>query len=117
MIVIRYVLLPLVGLGVVKVAIHLGWVGSDKLYQFNLLIQFALPPATTLGTKSLFYSTQINPCNICSSSLWKLNVDAGTMTQLHGVGENECSVLMLWTYALAPVALTIWSTLYMWFVG
>lgn len=42
---------------------------------------------------------------------------AGTITQLFGAGESECSVIMLWTYGLASVALTFWSTFFMWLVG
>ncbi|XP_057861984.2 protein PIN-LIKES 7 [Cryptomeria japonica] len=85
-ILVRFLMLPLVGLGVVKAAIYFGAVPADPLYRFILLIQFALPPAMNLGT----------------------------MTQLFGVGESECSVIFLWTYLLAAVAITIWSTFYMW---
>ncbi|CAI0381535.1 unnamed protein product, partial [Linum tenue] len=35
---------------------------------------------------------------------------------LFGAGESECSVIMLWTYALASVSLTLWSTCFMWLV-
>ncbi|KAG6704481.1 hypothetical protein I3842_07G135200 [Carya illinoinensis] len=40
----------------------------------------------------------------------------GTITQLFGAGESECSVIMLWTYALASISLTLWSTFFMWLV-
>ncbi|KAH7523359.1 hypothetical protein FEM48_Zijuj06G0002400 [Ziziphus jujuba var. spinosa] len=40
----------------------------------------------------------------------------GTITQLFGAGESECSVIMLWTYALASISLTFWSTFFMWLV-
>lgn len=52
-IVARYVALPLVGIFVVKGAIHFGLVQSDPLYQFVLLLQFAMPPAMNIGTESL----------------------------------------------------------------
>ncbi|XP_055803043.1 protein PIN-LIKES 3-like [Solanum dulcamara] len=84
--VIRYVALPLSGICVVKAARHFGLVGTDSLYQFVLLLQYALPSAMTIGT----------------------------ITQLFEVGESECSVIMLWNYALASVALTLWTTYYMW---
>jgi len=29
---------------------------------------------------------------------------SGTIAQLFGAGESECSVMMLWTYALASIA-------------
>ncbi|KAL5818890.1 hypothetical protein ACOSQ4_022732 [Xanthoceras sorbifolium] len=82
---IRYIALPIFGVGIVKAAIHFGLVKSDPLYQFVLLLQFSLPPA----------------------------INIGTMTQLFGAGKSECSVIMLWTYALASVALTLWSTLFL----
>jgi hypothetical protein len=39
---------------------------------------------------------------------------AGTITQLFGVGESECSVIFVWVYALASVAVTVWSAFFMW---
>ncbi|WRX09227.1 hypothetical protein QQP08_001714 [Theobroma cacao] len=41
----------------------------------------------------------------------------GTITQLFKAGESECSVIMLWTYGLASISLTLWSTVFMWLVG
>ena len=41
----------------------------------------------------------------------------GTITQFFGVGEKESSVILLLTYTLAPVALTLWSTLFLWLVN
>lgn len=46
---VRYIALPLIGIAVVKGAIHLGLVQHDPLYQFVLLLQFALPPAMNIG--------------------------------------------------------------------
>lgn len=48
--VVRYVAMPLSGICVVKAARHFGLVGSDSLYQFVLLLQYALPSAMTIGT-------------------------------------------------------------------
>ncbi|CAK9325092.1 unnamed protein product [Citrullus colocynthis] len=86
---VRYVALPLTGLFIVRGAAKLGWVGSDPLYLFVLLLQFAVPPAMNIGT----------------------------ITQLFGAGEAECSVILLWTYVLASISLTLWSTLFLWLVG
>ncbi|XP_028776754.1 protein PIN-LIKES 3-like [Neltuma alba] len=86
---VRYIFLPIMGALVVKGAIKIGLVNSDPLYQFVLLLQYALPPAMNIGT----------------------------MSQLFGGTESECSVIMLWTYALASVAVTLWSTYFMWFVS
>ncbi|XP_052196788.1 protein PIN-LIKES 3-like [Diospyros lotus] len=86
---VRYIFLPLVGIIVVKGAIHFGLVHPDPLYQFVLLLQYAVPPAMNIGT----------------------------ITQLFGAGQSECSVILLWTYALASVALTFWSTFFLWLVA
>ncbi|KAJ0040194.1 hypothetical protein Pint_28769 [Pistacia integerrima] len=82
---VRYIVLPLLGIVIVKGAVRVGMVHSHPLYQFVLLLQYAVPPAMNIGT----------------------------VTQLFGAGESECSVVMLWTYAVAPVSLTLWSTLFM----
>ncbi|KAI8030633.1 Protein PIN-LIKES 5 [Camellia lanceoleosa] len=83
---VRYVLLPLIGIGVVRAASSLGFLPSDPLYHYVLMIQFALPPAMNIGT----------------------------MTQLFDVAQEECSVLFLWTYLVACLSLTVWSTIFMW---
>ncbi|XAR61498.1 hypothetical protein NMG60_11015940 [Bertholletia excelsa] len=85
----RYVVLPLTGIIIVKGALHFGIVHHNPLYQFVLLLQFALPPAMNIGT----------------------------ITQLFGAGESECSVIMVWTYALASISLTIWTTIFLWLVA
>ncbi|KAK4347540.1 hypothetical protein RND71_033879 [Anisodus tanguticus] len=87
--VVRYVALPLCGIVVAKAARHFGLVGSDPLYHFVLLLQYELPSAMTIGT----------------------------ITQLFGVGESECSLIMLWNYSVASVALTLWTSYYMWFLS
>ncbi|KAG0459308.1 hypothetical protein HPP92_022436 [Vanilla planifolia] len=87
-IIVRYLLLPLIGVAIVKGAIHAGLVHADPLYQFVLLVQYAVPPAMNIGT----------------------------ITQLFG-GESECSVIFLWAYAFASVSLTLWSTFFMWLVS
>lgn len=86
---VRYIFLPIIGVVVVQGAIKFGLVQPDPLYQFVLLIQYAVPPAMNIGT----------------------------MAQLFGSGgESECSVIMLWSYALASIAVTLWSTFFMWLV-
>lgn len=39
------------------------------------------------------------------------------MTQLFDVAQEECSILFLWTYLVAALALTVWSTIYMWILS
>ncbi|XP_044469796.1 protein PIN-LIKES 7-like [Mangifera indica] len=83
---VRYIILPVIGIWIVKGASTLGFLPSDPLYHFVLMIQFTVPPAMNIGT----------------------------MTQLFEVAQEECSVLYLWTYLVAALALTSWSTVYMW---
>lgn len=87
--VIRFILLPLCGIAIIKFAIHFGLLGSHSLYHFVLLLQYALPSAMGIGT----------------------------ITQLFEVGETECSVLMLWNYSVASFAVTLWATVYMWILS
>ncbi|WOL18192.1 protein PIN-LIKES 7-like [Canna indica] len=86
---VRFVILPLCGIAVVKAAYELGFVTHDPLYRYVLMIQFTVPPAMNIGT----------------------------MAQLFDVGQEECSVIFLWTYVAAAVALTFWSTIYMWILS
>ncbi|KAJ6939946.1 protein PIN-LIKES 1-like [Populus alba x Populus x berolinensis] len=88
-IVVRYIALPLIGIFIVRGALRFGFIPQDPLYQFILLLQFAVPPAMNMGT----------------------------ITQLFGAGETECSVIILWAYALASISLTLWSTFFMWLVA
>uniref|UniRef100_A0ACD5XTA9 Uncharacterized protein n=1 Tax=Avena sativa TaxID=4498 RepID=A0ACD5XTA9_AVESA len=82
---IRYVALPVIGIAVVHAAHGVGFLPHDPLYRYVLMMQFALPPAMNIGT----------------------------MAQLFDVGQEECSVIFLWTYLVAAVALTTWSTVFM----
>lgn len=88
-IVVRYMILPGLGIGVVKAAAYLGLLPSDPLFHFVLMVQYTLPPAMNIGT----------------------------MTQLVDVAQDECSVLFLWTYIAAAFALTAWSTVFMWILS
>ncbi|CAL5065997.1 unnamed protein product [Urochloa decumbens] len=83
---VRYVILPLVGVAVVRAARDMGFLPPDPLYQYTLMMHFAVPPAMSIGT----------------------------MSQLYDVGQEECSVILLWTYLVAALALTVWSTVFMW---
>ncbi|KAI5423366.1 hypothetical protein KIW84_046363, partial [Lathyrus oleraceus] len=87
-IVVIYIALPTIGICIVKGAVHFNFISSDPLYQFVLLLHYAVPPA----------------------------VSASTMTQLLGVGQSECSLIMFATYSSAPILLTLWCTVFMWLV-
>lgn len=86
---VRFIFSPLAGIGVVKAAHHLGFLPPDPLYQFALMLQFAVPPAMSVGT----------------------------ITEFFDVAQEECSFLMLWTYLIGVFSLTIWSTVYMWILS
>ncbi|KAJ1694558.1 hypothetical protein LUZ63_011256 [Rhynchospora breviuscula] len=83
---IRYLVLPIIGIGVVKLAYELGFLPHDPMYRYVLMIQFTVPPAMNIAT----------------------------MAQLFDVGHEESSVIFLWTYLVAAIALTAWSTVFMW---
>ncbi|CAE5986491.1 unnamed protein product [Arabidopsis lyrata] len=82
---VRYIIMPIIGIGIVLTAANLGFLPADPLFQYVLMLQFTLPPAMNIGT----------------------------MTQLYNVAQDECSVLMLWTYLVAILALTVWSTIFL----
>lgn len=46
----RYILLPISGVFIVRGAYKLNLVTSEPLYQFVLLLQYAVPPAMNLGS-------------------------------------------------------------------
>ncbi|CAJ1942193.1 unnamed protein product [Sphenostylis stenocarpa] len=75
-IVARLVLLPAIGLFVVKGAANFGLLPLDPLFQYVLVMQYALPPAMNIST----------------------------MAQLFDVGTEEFSVILLWTYGAASIA-------------
>ena len=48
----RYIVLPMIGVAAVKVALQFGLVDNNPLYQFVLLLQYAVPPAMNIGMLS-----------------------------------------------------------------
>ena len=46
---VRFIFLPLLGIMIVKGALRFGLVHPDPLFQFVLLLQYAVPPAINLG--------------------------------------------------------------------
>ncbi|KAE8707181.1 Kinase superfamily protein isoform 1 [Hibiscus syriacus] len=83
---VRFIILPIAGVCVVKAAGNLGFLPSNPLFHFVLMVQFTLPPAMNIGT----------------------------MTHFFNVGQDECSVLFLCTYLASALALTSRSTVFMW---
>ncbi|WVZ55296.1 hypothetical protein U9M48_005972 [Paspalum notatum var. saurae] len=84
-IVIRFVLLPTCGISIVTAATKLGFLPESPLYGYILLLQSTVPPAMSIGT----------------------------IAQLFDVGEEECSIIFLWTHPVAALALMLWSTVFM----
>ncbi|CAD6209374.1 unnamed protein product [Miscanthus lutarioriparius] len=66
-------------------ATKLGLLPKSPLYRYVLLLQSTVPPAMSVGT----------------------------IAQLFDVGEEECSIIFLWTHLVAALALTLWSTVFM----
>lgn len=62
---VRYVALPVTGILIVRGAAKFGWVGSDPLYLFVLLLQFAVPPAMNIGKKYSACSLHNFDCELC----------------------------------------------------
>lgn len=89
LIIVRYIALPAIGIAVVKAANALGFLPPDPMYQFVLMVQYTLPPAMSIGI----------------------------MTQLFDVGQEECSVIMFWTYSAAALALAVWYAVFMWILS
>ncbi|XP_014632844.1 uncharacterized protein [Glycine max] len=87
-IMVKFLALPAIGIGIVKGAAHFNLIHHDPLYQFVLLLQYALPPAIVVST----------------------------ITQMFGFGEGECSAIMLATYSCSAILLTLWCTMFMWLV-
>ncbi|EFJ16922.1 hypothetical protein SELMODRAFT_115659 [Selaginella moellendorffii] len=81
----RLLLLPITGLIVVKLAFSMGLVPADPLFHFVLLLQFTMPTA----------------------------INVGTMTQLFGVGQTECSIILFWCYTSSVVFLTLWTMIFL----
>lgn len=55
-VVARYIALPLAGIVIVKGLMRLNVVQADPLYEFVLLIQYAVPPAMNMGKVTNFIS-------------------------------------------------------------
>ncbi|CAK9321355.1 unnamed protein product [Citrullus colocynthis] len=89
LIIARYIALPAIGIVIVKAARGLGFLPLDPMYQFLLMVQYTLPPAMSISI----------------------------MTQLFGLGQEECSVIMFWTYLAAALALALWYALFMWILS
>lgn len=85
-IIARLFVLPVIGFFIVREAAKLGLLPVDPLFQYILVMQYAMPPAMNIST----------------------------MAQLFDVGNEECSVILLWTYSAAAIALTTWSTFLLW---
>ncbi|KMT17135.1 hypothetical protein BVRB_2g040480 [Beta vulgaris subsp. vulgaris] len=87
-IVVRYIFLPGLGFLIVRGAVHVGIIDHDPLFMYVLLFQHVVPPAMSIST----------------------------ITEMFESGDNEGSVILLWTYALAPIFLTLWSAFYLWVI-
>ncbi|KMZ61959.1 hypothetical protein ZOSMA_49G00280 [Zostera marina] len=83
---VKFIMLPIIGILVIKGASYLGVLPDDPLFKYTLLLQFAIPPAMNIGT----------------------------ITEFFKVGQEECSILFFWTYLVSAIALALWSIVFMW---
>ncbi|XP_059437268.1 protein PIN-LIKES 3-like isoform X2 [Corylus avellana] len=68
---VRYIVLPLLGVVIVKAAHSWGMVGSNSLYQFILMLQYALPPAMSVPLRSCLGLVRVNVLLSCyGHMLW-----------------------------------------------
>ena len=73
---VRYIFIPILGVLTIKYAVHFGFVDSESLYKFVLLLQFALPPAINIGLSNFSYTLFLRfmRSSIMSSSGNRLNL-------------------------------------------
>lgn len=79
---VRYIILPIIGIGVVLGAANLGFLPADPLFSFILMIQFTLPPAMNIGT-SRFSKVCLNMYPIDEGYLMKVGHDYKTKLSLY----------------------------------
>ncbi|VVB14114.1 unnamed protein product [Arabis nemorensis] len=48
---VRYIFLPIIGIGIVKTAASFGFLPPDPLFQYVLMLQFTLPPAMNIAVQ------------------------------------------------------------------
>lgn len=46
---VKFIMLPIIGILVIKGASYLGVLPDDPLFKYTLLLQFAIPPAMNIG--------------------------------------------------------------------
>ncbi|CAA7391217.1 unnamed protein product [Spirodela intermedia] len=86
---VKIAVLPALGIAVTQAAAKLGFLPRDPLFRYVLLLQYTIPPAMNIST----------------------------MAELFDVAREECSVIFLWTYLLAALSLTVWSSVYLWILS
>ncbi|XP_039024706.1 protein PIN-LIKES 3-like isoform X2 [Hibiscus syriacus] len=69
---VRNVCLPLSGIGVVKAAEKFGIVGSDSLYHFVLMFQYAVPPAINVQSHNYSTVVKLKHPSFCSGLMLSL---------------------------------------------
>ncbi|XP_020573869.1 protein PIN-LIKES 3-like [Phalaenopsis equestris] len=90
-VIVRFLLLPLTGVCIIKGAIHFGILHPDPLYHFVLLVQYALPPAMNMGRWQSIEGVVSNIFRIergsCSGKIVNLLLDFGEVL-IHGFVEH-----------------------------
>jgi hypothetical protein len=58
-IVVMYIALPAIGIAIVKSAVHFHFISSDPLYQFVLLLHYAVPPAVSVSKFFIYHNSKL----------------------------------------------------------
>jgi hypothetical protein len=58
-IVVMYIALPAIGIAIVKGAVHFNFISSDPLYQFVLLLHYAVPPAVSVSKFFIYHNSTL----------------------------------------------------------
>lgn len=86
--------MPLIGICVVKGAVQFGLVHDNPLYQFVLLLQFAVPPAINIGTFNSACLSSRYPFNL--STLFKLTCTNMFILFKLWHGRDDNSIIWCW---------------------
>ncbi|KAB1224013.1 hypothetical protein CJ030_MR2G007939 [Morella rubra] len=93
---VRYIVLPLLGIVIVKAAHSWGMVGSSSLYQFILMLQYALPPAMSVLLPNCLRLVRANVLlSCCGHMLWLHSLSHSGQPALCGLSRNFFSASVL----------------------
>lgn len=122
---VRYMLLPAVGIFVVRAATQFGFLPSDPLFHFVLLIQFTLPPAMNIGThffilKHITFISSVKGSTIFNANISSISSYKFVLTTMNNNGRYDDATIQCGTrrvFCPVPMDLPCCSTCYHWMVN